>query len=913
VHIVHHPIFVALSVVIACLGSWTALDLLRRVRAHAGRWRGAWLAASGIAMGLSIWAMHFIAMLGFNPGAEVRYRIGLTVLSLLLAIAATSFAFFSVKEHDLRRLLAGGAVMGAGICVMHYVGMAAVITTARLSNDGVYVALAFIVAVTASTGALIAATGERTFLQRSLAAVVLGFAIVGMHYTAMFGVRLTPIAEVADVTAGGIDSITLAFAVAGGTMLILFLALIAALSDRRFEALAAREALRSEQQMRAIIEHLPLGVFVAAAPSGEIRFANDEAEKLLGRSLGREPFWDQAGECGAVHGDGRRLAPQEHALYQAMHESRRIGPRLQTYRRSDGSLAQFEVMAAPIPDRAGGSALAVVAFQDVTAKLLAEEEARQAAALRDSEERFRHIAEQAPVMLWISDAAGRHVYINKALRDFWGAPQDGRDLDWNGMLVDADRGKFLEQFDAALRECRGFAAEARFRRADGLARIVQVSASARFNNWRDFLGLIGVLVDVTEIRQAQTDLLHMNELLEERVMAALAEKAQAQAALTHVQRLESLGRLTGGVAHDFNNLLTVVIGALDIILRHPENAERRIKLGEAALAAAKRGERLTAQLLAFARRQPLRFEACDLNDLIREGEPLIRRAAGDGLSLDLRLGATPALVRIDPAQFEAALLNLVVNAVDATPPGGEISVETQLRHLSSDEFPEIVSGRYFYLRVSDTGAGMTADVMNQIFEPFFTTKAPGKGTGLGLSQVYGFVRQSGGAIRVQSAPGQGTSFAVYLPVFKEGTQAKPAKRVGRKSGLALSVLLTEDDASVATITETMLKNLGHRVARAANGQQALATLRSGQHFDLLLSDVVMPGGMNGTELAREAVALRPELKILLSSGYAGESLDRALTEGAWPFLKKPYLQDDLDALLCAIFKDGDEALSSAAV
>jgi PAS domain S-box-containing protein len=721
VHIAHHPIFVTLSILVACLGSWTALDLFRRVRAHSGLWRAAWLVASSIGMGLSIWSMHFIAMLGFDPGTEVRYDIGLTLLSLLLAILATTLAFFSVNERN-SRLLAAGLFMGLGICTMHYVGMAAVITDAQISHDVRYVALAFTIAIAASAGALFAARGERTFGQRAFAAIVLGFAIVGMHYSAMLGVQLMHDGDAQRISQGGADPFTLAIGVAAGTGLILFLALIAALSDRRFEALAAREATRSEQQLRAIMEHLPFGVLVAARPSGEIRFANAEAERLMRHPIQHATVWNSEGKYGAVGSDGQPLPASEHALYQAMHEGRRVGPRVQPYRRGDGTLAQLEVTAAPIPHGGEREEQALVVFQDVTTKLQAEEEARYAAELRGSEERFRFIAEHAPVMLWISDASGAHVYGNKALRDFCGFPEVAADVHWLANLSPADRETFRAYFTSAARTKSGFAAEARVRRADGSMRIVQVSARARLDDRNEFLGLIGVNVDVTETRQAQTELLRINEVLEERVSAALAEKARAQEALMHAQRLESLGRLTGGVAHDFNNLLTVVIGALDIMQRHPENVERRTKLAEAALAAAKRGERLTSQLLAFARRQPLRTEPCDLNELIRQGEPLMQRAVADRLSLELRLGKTPALVRIDPAQFESALLNLIVNAVDATAPGGVITIETSLCELSENDNPEAGAGHFFCVRVRDNGEGMSRDVMNHIFEPFFTTK-----------------------------------------------------------------------------------------------------------------------------------------------------------------------------------------------
>ncbi|HEY0683821.1 MAG TPA: MHYT domain-containing protein [Steroidobacter sp.] len=608
------------------------------MHAHTGFWRGAWLAAAAAAMGLSIWAMHFVAMLGFNPGADVRFDVPLTLLSLVLPIGVTAFAFFSAAERGREYLFLGGLVMGAGICIMHYVGMAAVITQATLTNDTLYVVLAFLVAVSASTGALLVARRERTFVQRASAALVLGFAIVGMHYTAMAGVRVTSGEARVDFIPTGIDSIALAIVVTGGTLFILLLSLIAALSDRRFEMVAA--------------------------------------EKLAAES----------------------------------------------------------------------------------------------------------------------------------------------------------------------------------RAAD-----------------------------------------------------ALAEKADAQAALLHAQRLESLGRLTGGVAHDFNNLLTVVIGALDIILRHPENHERRKRLGEAALAAAKRGERLTAQLLAFARRQPLQPVSCDLNELVRECEPLIRGVAHETLEVNLRLGKDAAVALIDPTQFEALLLNLIVNAVDATPPGGKITIETGVRALTQDEVPGLAAGRYFQLDVTDTGQGMSQEVMSRIFEPFFTTKAAGKGTGLGLSQVYGFVKQSGGDVHVHSAPGRGTRFTICLPIM-EGKAEEPSVEpvAPRGQERSLHVLLAEDDASVATITETMLRNLGHEVLRVENADRALSILRSAEPLDLLMSDVIMPAGMNGLELAREATSLRPTIKVLLCSGYAGESIDRALAAGSWPFLRKPYLQDELAAHLQRFFEPPDQ-------
>lgn len=764
-HAAHHPIFVVLSMLTAWFGSWTALDLFRRVRAHGGAWRMAWIAAAGVAMGLSIWSMHFIAMLGFDPGGEVRYEIGLTLLSLALAMATTAFAFFFVsRQQSFHRQLFSGLIMGAGICTMHYIGMMALITGVVLTYNPMYAVLAFIVAFSASTGALAMTAKNTTGAQRALGACALGFAIVGMHYSAMLGVQIDASA-LHSIEPAGIDSIVIAIGVAAGTFFILLLTLIAALHDRRVEALALRAALQSEQQLRAVLDNLPIGVLVAAAPNGEVRFANAEAERLLGRPIETQAIWDQQIASGFVDQTGNRQLPKEYVLYKAMSESRRIGPQLQNYRRPDGEAVQFETTAAPV-QVSGETQLTVAAFQDVTAKLVAE----------------------------------------------------------------------------------------------------QLAADA------------------------------------------IAAKSVAEAALMHAQRLDALGRLTGGVAHDFNNLLTVVIGALDVILKHPENAPRRKRLGEAALAAARRGERLTAQLLAFARRQPLQPQASDLNELIRECEPLLKRATGESISLIVRLCSDEAVALIDPAQFEASMLNLLVNATDASSPGGEIVVQTKVAELSASDVPNLASGRYFQVTVTDRGEGMNDAVMGRIFEPFFTTKLPGKGTGLGLSQVYGFVRQSGGEVQVRSTPGAGTTFSVYLPIGATLPVPEAApERVIKPSDPLWNILLAEDDPSVASIVEVMLADLGHRVARAANAEEALRLLQSDTRFDVLVSDVVMPGGMNGVELAKQAERLRPGIKVLLSSGYAGETLEESLSHGRdWPFLRKPYLARELDEALSGLRGPGSD-------
>jgi signal transduction histidine kinase/ActR/RegA family two-component response regulator len=441
---------------------------------------------------------------------------------------------------------------------------------------------------------------------------------------------------------------------------------------------------------------------------------------------------------------------------------------------------------------------------------------------------------------------------------------------------------------------------------DALVLAIAVAAGTLFIL---LLALIAAISDRRFVAAALTE-----EQSRERVATALAEKSEAEAALMRAQRLDALGRLTGGVAHDFNNLLTVVIGALDVILRNPEDAPRRQRLGEAALIAARRGQRLTAQLLAFARQQPLQPELRELNALIRQAEPLLRRAMSERVRLTVRLSDDSAVARIDPAQFEATLLNLIVNAVDAsTSAGGEIVVETKLCTVSAGEVATLAPGRYFRMSVSDGGQGMSPDVIKHIFEPFFTTKPPGKGTGLGLSQVYGFVKQSGGEIEVDSAEGAGTRFSIYLPVSAEQPeQDHEAARQSVPVVRPLSILLVEDDPSVAAVTDAMLTDFGHKVHRAANAEEAQRILWSDAEIEVLFSDVVMPGGMNGVELAKHAVSQRANLKVLLTSGFAGESLDEWLSQGAWPFLRKPFLSTELAQALANLESEPRDAARAGA-
>ena len=378
------------------------------------------------------------------------------------------------------------------------------------------------------------------------------------------------------------------------------------------------------------------------------------------------------------------------------------------------------------------------------------------------------------------------------------------------------------------------------------------------------------------------------DITEERARAEHAERAQ---------RLEALGKLTGGVAHDFNNLLTTILGALDLMERRPDDIALRERLMTAALSAVRRGERLTKQLLSFARREPSRSGACDLRSLLQDMRPLLESALRENIALHYELDAEVAGCAIDAAQLEAAVLNLVVNARDAMPDGGIVTVRTR-----KPTPPEL--GRYSLsetgfavLEVLDTGEGMAQEVLAHVFEPFFTTKGVGKGSGLGLAQVYGAARQAGGVAVAESEPGAWTAVRLYLKTAElEPEGERPQRAAVRRSE---RILLVEDDVLVGVVTESILADEGYEVQRAADAVEALAALRGGE-FEVLITDVRMPGPMNGVELARAATARRPGLKVLLCSGWTAETLGRDLAEARWPFLAKPFDQAQLRLALAEL-------------
>jgi PAS domain S-box-containing protein len=381
----------------------------------------------------------------------------------------------------------------------------------------------------------------------------------------------------------------------------------------------------------------------------------------------------------------------------------------------------------------------------------------------------------------------------------------------------------------------------------------------------------------------------------------VSRRRDAEEALGQAQKMEALGQLTGGIAHDFNNLLQVIVGYVDILAAGLEKPDAdRARLGRATeniRQAAERATTLTQQLLAFARKQRLDGRAVNLNTLVEGMGEMVARSVGEAVKVELDLAEDLWNCRVDPTQAEVAILNVLINARDAMPEGGTVRISTENSEVASSnrEIGPLRDGRYVSIAIRDTGTGIPPAVLARVMDPFFTTKEEGKGTGLGLSMVYGFAKQSGGAAQIESAVGEGTTVRLSFPAT-DGDANAPSKvslRAVDRQGTE-TILIVDDREDVAELARTILRDFGYTTLTASNAREALEILDSSERIDLLFTDLIMPGGMNGVLLAREARRRQPKLKVLLATGYAEASLERTDIGGSeFDLLNKPYRRTEL--------------------
>jgi len=407
------------------------------------------------------------------------------------------------------------------------------------------------------------------------------------------------------------------------------------------------------------------------------------------------------------------------------------------------------------------------------------------------------------------------------------------------------------------------------------------------------------------VEERTAELARANAELEQRVEQRTREHEAALAQVHEMQKQESIGQLTGGVAHDFNNLLMVILGNLQLLRKRLPDDPRLHRLVDGAMQGADRGATLTKRMLAFARRQELKPETIDLPMLVDGMEEMLRRTLGSTIQIVTAYRPQLPAIRVDPNQLELALLNLALNARDAMPYGGQLTIGGSCISAGPDAPKELAPGRYICLTVSDTGAGMDEATLRRAAEPFFTTKGAGKGTGLGLSMVYGVAAQSGGAMRITSRLGDGTTVELWLPVSDaaEHTTAGPTTVFVGSLGRSCRVLVVDDDPLVVASTAAMLEDLGHIVVEAFSGARALDMLKLGTNVDVVVTDHAMPG-MTGAELARQIRQIWPDLPVILASGYA--ELPNAEDPGL-PRLSKPFRQDELSGQIVKAVRGGEQS------
>lgn len=656
-----------------------------------------------------------------------------------------------------------------------------------------------------------------------------------------------------------------------------------------------------ENRFRQLLDALPAAIYTTDA-AGRITFFNRAAVEFAGREpeLGKDHwcvtwrlYWP----------DGTPMPHDKCPMAVALKEGRAIRGVEAVLERPDGTRVDFLPYPTPLFDSSGELVGGVNMLVDITERKQAEhasqrlneilehrveERTRQMTQaftqLRASEQRFRTLVEGVvDYAIFMLDPKGFVTNWNPGAARIKGYTAEeiiGRHFSQFYTEEDREAGLPKKVLETAGRTGK-FEAEGWRVRKDGTKFWANVVIDAIYDDAGQLVGFAKVTRDLTE-------------------------KRAAEGQLRQAQKMEAVGQLTGGVAHDFNNLLTAIIGNLEMLDGLLPAGGPCRRYAEGALRAASRGAQLTQQLLTFSRREETQPQIASVNELLRETLMLCQRTVGEGIDVELRLQNDSWPCCIDPAQFAAAVLNLAANARDAMNRSGRLTLRTENVTAGGAYPADLAAGDYVVLSVSDTGCGMSVDVLERAFEPFYTTKEVGRGTGLGLSQVYGFAKQSGGVARIESKVGKGTTVRIFLP----RASGRPVVNVAPTEDLsgvvpdAATILVVEDDIDVREMIVGILSDLGYQTLVATTGPEALAILKQGNSIDLLFTDIVMPGGMSGTELARQASRLRPGLKFLLSSGYAREESQARRMRVEFPFIAKPYRPSALGRKLNEVLSGG---------
>ena len=948
---VHGPVLVGfydyrlvtLSVLIAILAAYAALDLAGRLTTARGHWRLVWLTSGAIAMGIGIWAMHYIGMEAFELPVPVLYDWPTVLGSLFAAILASGVALFTVSQNtmSLGRMSAGAVFMGSGIAAMHYIGMEAMRLPAMCMYSPWLVGLSVALAIAISFIAL-----HQTFhfrdtrtsggWQKLSSAAVMGLAIPTMHYVGMAAAYFAPGPAVVDNQAVSVSNIGLTCIVVA-TLVALGLVFIAAAVDRRLSAQAEQFA-ENLDQFQAVFDNLTDAIVVVDVGHGTLRH-NRAAAKLLGMEGESVSLQAVVEDFEAFSSTGALFPPEKWPIMQATHGVYCNGVEMTIRRKDTGAVVTTEVSTAPLSALGDGSPQFIVTLRDITERkaIIERRFSLQEQELEKSRAQLQLTFDNMTEGILVLDREGKTVLINKAatrllsmgssnkyatvveqFEAFWLNGDPLPPEEWP--TVRALRGDFVQNYEILYRNKSTGEAGAREittgpvpnefgesgqviityrditerRRIDEarnrLAAIVEFSEDAiigksdkgivtswnmgaeklfgytaqemigqsttlllpddRLHEEADFFGRIqkGETVDhietvrKTKDRKAIQVSLTISPIRDgtgkvigaSKIARDITERKHLERQLFHSQKMDAIGELTGGIAHDFNNLLGVILGNLDLLEMLVEEDEGALKRVRTAQTAASRGADLIRRLLAFSSKVELKAESTLLNQSVRN---LIDWAPTLGPDIEIVTDFDDSIppVFVDDAGLESALLNLAVNARDAMPKGGTLTIKTQIMTLE-ENYPsvrtgEMKSGSYACVSISDTGHGMSKETLEHVFEPFFTTKPQGKGTGLGLAMVYGFIKQSGGTVRIYSEVGYGTTVSLYLPLAEDdsqlvsvGTSRLPATK------LKGSVLVVDDEEELVDIARIYLQDMGYTAYHAGDGASALAVVA--QHKDI---------------------------------------------------------------------------------
>lgn len=857
---------VALSIMVASLAAYATLCIAERIRSgQSNTANHSWLAAGAFVMGIGVWAMHFIGMLAFQLPVTVSYDILTTLLSVVPALPAAAIMLWVINRSTIGwpQLILGGTLMGAGIGLMHYTGMAAMRMEALMLFDPARLALSVVVAVVLAITALYTkflAFGQRNDLLYArwphvVSALVMGCAVAGMHYTGMSAAFFFP-GDGSPTMGGAMGPHALVLWV---TIATLFITGLAILSARHNTALRQRD-----QQLRTVTNGLPL-LIVYLDPKFRLRFVNRIAEHWLGR-----PNTSLVGQhLSEIHGkEGfEKILP---FFNKALAGNRQAFDERVKY--PDGKVRDIHIIILPHLDTAGHLQGLYAMVLDISERKQAERKALE------GEKQIRDILNNiVDATLTINEQGIIESFNPSAESTFGYSSAEILGQNIACLMSETDQERLDSYINLHLEPDHSKVV------GQGPCELLLLRKDGGTFPGELVIGLIRYRTSCTFICTFRD----------------ITDRKNAERKLRQAQKFDAIGRLTSGIAHDFNNLLAIILGNLQLLEQSlPDDASEQKRV-RTAVNATQRGAALTSRLLAFARQSALEPTVVNLTDLVSEMTELLKRTLLKTISTEFVLPDDIWLTRVDPGQLENVVVNLVVNARDAMPEGGKLSIEIANQHINLNDaadFPGLSAGDYVTLAISDNGCGMAPKVLERVFEPFFTTKEKSKGTGLGLAMAYGFVKQSKGSIDIDTEVGRGTTVTLYFP-RTESAQIKTRTRVDPSKTLPVGherILVVEDEADVREVATAMLGQLGYQVFSAENGPAALVVLQSQPDIDLVFTDMVMPNGMTGVDLANAVQHSYPNMKALLASGYAREVL-LARNESLQysNILQKPYTRQAL--------------------